>query len=122
MWMKISIINFKLSKNGKFQITGCKDEKHATYIIKTFWDYVKQIKKDEEDESNESGSDEEVTESTSNEVETINTENTENEDIYSNEENFKAILFTVMTNIDFSVGFIINRESLDRYINSKTEI
>ena len=35
--------------------------------------------------------------------------------------NLKVIYNTVMTNIDFNVGFTVNREALDRYINTETK-
>ena len=34
---------------------------------------------------------------------------------------FKVIYHTVMTNVDFNLGFIVHREALDAYINSNTE-
>ena len=34
------LINFKLSKNGKFQITGSKNDDHAKECIKFFWNMV----------------------------------------------------------------------------------
>lgn len=45
-------------------------------------------------------------------------------DMYSFENNdsyFKAILVPAMRNIDFSLGFYVNREELDSYINEETE-
>ena len=45
-------------------------------------------------------------------------------DIYSFEDgcdNFEAILVPAMRNIDFSLGFYVNREELDSYINEETE-
>ena len=33
----------------------------------------------------------------------------------------KVIYHTVMTHVDFNLGFIVNREALDRYINANTE-
>jgi len=44
-------------------------------------------------------------------------------DMYSfenNESSFKAILVPAMRNIDFSLGFYVNREELDSYINEET--
>ena len=34
---------------------------------------------------------------------------------------FTVNFITVMTNIDFNVGFIVNRENLDKYMNQQTE-
>ena len=35
------IINFKVSRNGKFQMTGCKTDDQAENCIKYFWSYIK---------------------------------------------------------------------------------
>ncbi len=45
-------------------------------------------------------------------------------DMYSfenNDSSFKAILVPAMRNIDFSLGFYVNREELDSYINEETD-
>ena len=34
-------INFKVSRNGKFQMTGCKKSIQAEECIKFFWFYIK---------------------------------------------------------------------------------
>ena len=34
-------INFKITKNGKIQMTGCKYYKHSQKCIKYFWTYIK---------------------------------------------------------------------------------
>ena len=81
------LINFKISKNGKFQITGCKKLEHAEKIIKYTWNIIK-----------------------------------DNKNIYNLEDkHFKTVFNTVMTNIDFNVGYLINRENLNKYINQHTE-
>lgn len=81
------LINFKISKNGKFQITGCKTVEHAKKIIKYIWKSIKDEK-----------------------------------DIYKLKDPFfKTIFNTVMTNVDFNIGYIINREELNRFINEHTE-
>ena len=81
-------INFKISNNGKFQMTGVKKDQHAEDCIKAIWKYIK-----------------------------------EDETIYSLPDNqsFRAIFIPVMRNIDFSLGFVLNREKLDEYFNSNTE-
>lgn len=90
MFVGGKLINFKISKNGKFQITGCKKDLHADLCTQYIWNYIQsspesagicKIKK------NESPS---------------------------------VIFITMMTNIDFNLGFNINREALDDYINTKT--
>lgn len=80
-------INFKISRNGKFQMTGCKFDKQAEDCIKYLWNYIKDTK-----------------------------------DIYKipENENFKALFIPAMRNIDFSLGFILDREKLDEYFNTNT--
>jgi TATA-box binding protein (TBP) (component of TFIID and TFIIIB) len=81
-------INFKISRNGKFQMTGCKEDCHAENCVKYIWEYIK-----------------------------------DDPEIYTKPENkpFKAIFIPAMRNIDFNLGFIINREKLDEYFNNNTE-
>ena len=80
-------INFKISRNGKFQMTGCKYDHHAESCVKYIWEYLKG-----------------------------------NTDIYTIAENksFKALFIPAMRNIDFSLGFILDREKLDEYFNTYT--
>ena len=87
MFLDHKFINFKVSKNGKFQFTGCKSEKHAEECMKFIHEYTKNTNK-----------------------------------IISIENEISSITFiTVMTNINFNVGFCIHRENLDEYINLKTK-
>lgn len=83
-------INSKISKNGKFQITGAKKEEYGIKLVKFIWSYIKDT------------------------------------DWYTYKEPIESptlniIFITVMTNIDFSVGFYVNREALDNYINESTD-
>jgi TATA-box binding protein (TBP) (component of TFIID and TFIIIB) len=82
-------INFKISKNGKFQITGCKSLEHAEKCIEYIWDYIQKA---------------------------------DDKTICKIEKNDQpsAVFLITMTNIDFNIGFNINREALDEYINVKT--
>ena len=81
------LINFKISKNGKFQITGCKYLDDAKKIISYIWKFMNNI-----------------------------------QSTYTmTEPHLKVIYHTVMTNVDFNVGFIVNREALDKYINTNTQ-
>jgi hypothetical protein len=79
-------INFKISRNGKFQMTGCKYEKHCEDCVKYIWEYIK-----------------------------------DNKNIYElSSKHFKAIFVPAMRNIDFSLGFIVDREKLNYYFNNET--
>jgi len=79
--MKIDekFINFKISKNGKFQMTGVKYDEQAIKCIKFFWKKLEKTK--------------------------------------FSQEKISVTFINVMTNIDFNVGFIINRENLDKHMN-----
>lgn len=81
-------INFKISRNGKFQMTGCKQDQHAEGCVKYIWEYIKG-----------------------------------NKEIYVLPEKrpFKALFIPAMRNIDFSLGFILDREKLDEYFNTFTQ-
>ena len=80
-------LNFKATRNGKFQITGCKTDIQAERAVVYFWNYIKQ--------------------------------STEIFDL--KEVNYLRIYYDpVMYNIDFSLGFQVNRENLDIYINTRT--
>ena len=80
--MKIDdkLINFKISNNGKFQLTGVKKDEQAIKCIQYFWNKLKNTK--------------------------------------FSKESISITFINVMTNIDFNVGFIINRENLDKHMNS----
>lgn len=80
-------INFKICRNGKFQMTGCKQDKHAEDCVKYIWEYIK-----------------------------------DTEGIYELPEkrSFKAMFIPAMRNIDFSLGFVLDREKLDEYITKNT--
>jgi TATA-box binding protein (TBP) (component of TFIID and TFIIIB) len=81
-------INFKISRNGKFQMTGCKVDKQAEDAIKYVWEFIK-----------------------------------DSEGIYTIPEKkpFKALFIPAMRNIDFSLGFTLDREKLDEYFNTNTD-
>lgn len=81
-------INFKVSKNGKFQLTGCKSEDHAidliSFFIQQLFKYCKGT-------------------------------------ISIDRGTVVRVFFqTVMTNVDFNVGFFINRQKLDELMNKNT--
>ena len=80
-------INFKISKNGKFQFTGCKSDNQAhiclSFIVNLMLNHRKILS-------------------------------------LPPSSNFEVIYLTVMSNINFSLGFCINKENLDDYINKHT--
>ena len=84
------LINFKISKNGKFQITGCKTDHHAELCTRYIWDYIQ---------------------SSRDSIQICNIKKNETPTI---------TFLIMMTNIDFNIGFNVNREALDDFINTKT--
>ena len=82
-------INFKISRNGIFQITGCETDEHAEKCVGFIWKYIKD----------------------SDDVYTMN----------ENSDNFEALFIPAMRNIDFGLGFHIDREKLDKYFNTETD-
>jgi TATA-box binding protein (TBP) (component of TFIID and TFIIIB) len=88
MMMGDKSVNFKVSRNGKFQMTGCKSDEQAENCIKYFWKYVKDTK-----------------------------------DVYtfSRENSFEVTFIPAMRNIDFDLGFLVDREKLSKHINLMTK-
>jgi TATA-box binding protein (TBP) (component of TFIID and TFIIIB) len=83
-------VNFKLSKNGKIQMTGCKEDDDAKECLMLFFEKLFQ--------------------QCPNAITLTN-------------DNPSLIIhyYTVMTNIDFNMGFKINRQKLNVMINKTTE-
>ena len=83
-------INFKISKNGKFQFTGCKSDNDAhrclDWLVRQVYDHPRGRK---------------IIVTPLNEA-------------------FHVVYLTVMANINFSLGFCVNKEHLDAYINQQT--
>lgn len=100
MFMDGKLINFKITKNGRFQFTGCKSIEHAKKCIQYMWEQINtpeyqiQIKLNEHEKLYEY--------------------------ISSKDDIFNIKFLTVMTNIDFNIGFPIDREKLDEFINSQS--
>lgn len=99
MFVDNKLVNFKITKNGRFQFTGCKSIIHAQKCIQHMWEQINsdnyhvKVKLDE-----------------TNLLYTFIDES----------ESLKIQFLTVMTNIDYNIGFSINREKLDVFINSQT--
>lgn len=92
MFIEGKMLNFKVSANGKFQMTGCKYDKQAEKCIKYMWKYIRKYCTNykfqkEEDEKNQY---------------------------------FQALFIPAMRNIDFNLGFVLDRAKLDEYFNTNT--
>lgn len=82
-------VNFKLSKNGKFQLTGCKNEKHAIDAVSFF-------------------------------IQQLLRHCREHVTMTPGAAQVVVYFQTVMTNVDFSLGFCVDRQKLDHLLNQKT--
>lgn len=81
-------VNFKICKNGMFQVTGCKFDSHPEDCVKFIWNYIKD----------------------QNEIY-----------IFSKGTYLETLIIPAMRNIDFNVGFLVDREKLARYMSVQTE-
>lgn len=84
------LINFKVCRNGTFQMTGCTEYTHPSECIKHIWGIMKH-----------------------------------DTSIYSftrNEHQFEALLIPSMRNIDFDLGFNVDRDKLSTCMNKETSL
>jgi TATA-box binding protein (TBP) (component of TFIID and TFIIIB) len=93
-------INFKMSKNGKFQMTGCKSDSHAEKCVKGIWNLIRSDTSlytlpDPKDPTKRCKDPTGVP--------------------------LTMIFIPAMRNIDFGLGFCVDREALDEYFNSYTK-
>ena len=99
--MKIAedkFVNGKICSNGKFQITGCNEDKYAYQFIYILYEKMM-----------------ETAEQIGETIVTITKNNIFKSDYPS------AIINVVMKNINFKIGFQIHREKLDEYIRLNTD-
>jgi TATA-box binding protein (TBP) (component of TFIID and TFIIIB) len=119
-------INFKVSRNGKFQMTGCKKDNQAEDCVKCIWKYIKDSTGIFKIGGQELG--QELGQDLGQELDTDTDVDTEDEDgnviqkpiIYKNTPNLKVIFIPAMRNIDFGLNFFVDREKLDEYFNMCT--
>ena len=97
------MVNIKVSANGKFQITGCKENAHYEQAIVALHQNLVQIQEYTGMESFYMIEDDTL----------LRTSRTDLP--------VKATFNTVMQNMDFNIGFPICRNSLDTFINTHTE-
>ena len=83
-------INMKVSSNGKLQITGCKYDEHFINAVISLYKTM------------------------------IEVQEWTNEKIFDINGDLEIVFNTVMQNMDFNVGFNINRHKLDSFINRQT--
>jgi len=120
-------INFKVSRNGKFQMTGCKRDDHGESCVQWFWHYIKDSKDiyTLSDEQRVEPLIEIVVEPcvepcTEIVVEDESDSDSDVEVVEKIDSNMKAIFIPAMRNIDFDLNFKVDREKLDEYFNTCT--
>ena len=85
-------INMKVSSNGKLQITGCKNDNHYITAVVSVFNTMKEVEK------------------------------WTNEKLFEmNGEHLEVVFNTVMQNMDFNIGFRIDRHRLDKFIMKNTD-
>lgn len=119
-------INFKVSRNGKFQMTGCKYDKHAERCVLYIWNYIKCIKdiytmRDFESELKVVESGDKSSDKSDEDSVFEDSDSETDEDEKESEIPLTAMFIPAMRNIDFSLNFIVDREKLDEYFNVHTE-
>lgn len=114
MIMEGKNINFKVSRNGKFQMTGCKFDLHAEECVKWFWKYIKDSK------GIYNFIDQPKNTDTDTDTDTDGDSDDENER-KSESSSLKVIFIPAMRNIDFGLNFFVDREKLDEYFNMCTD-
>jgi hypothetical protein len=87
MVIKQRLVNFKLTQNGRFHITGNNDNYHIEKCIKHMWKFIQQYP-----------------------------------DIYTIDgTSVKVTVWPSMVNMKTNVGFRLDRQSLNTYVNTQTE-
>ncbi len=97
------MVNIKVSANGKFQITGCKENAHYEQAIVALYQNLIQIQEYTGMESFYMVEDDTLQRTTRTDLP------------------IKATFNTVMQNMDFNIGFPICRNRLDTFINQHTD-
>jgi hypothetical protein len=94
------LVTIKIPTKGKIQITGCIDETHTTRCITVLWGLIAPYKQ---------GPD------------TYMLVNEVPNGLAGDASHFVSIIDVVMTNKVFKLGFHVNRQNLDQYMNMDTD-
>lgn len=121
-------INYKVSANGKFQMTGCKHDEQAENCVKWFWFYIKDEKSlysfsntNQISETKKNISPFVVEEKIIGKYMKKDSLKQISELIEIIPDTFlKTVFIPAMRNIDFSLNFFVDREKLDEYFNTCT--
>jgi len=116
------LITIKIPTKGKLQMTGCITEEHSELCIKHLWNILSQYPQDIGLNQLDTFSCIWPWESKSKDTIKKNKSGTLNTYILSNDSTtLKTTIRTVMTDIVFRLGYKVNRQNLDRFMNQSTE-
>jgi hypothetical protein len=93
MTMSGKYINFKLPAKGRIQITGCKHDQYAEQCVQHLWKYLC----------------------------SYTTAETPLYTFHPGHTRFRAVFHVVMSNRNFKLGFLVNRQKLDQWVNTQDE-
>jgi TATA-box binding protein (TBP) (component of TFIID and TFIIIB) len=118
MMIEKKLINFKISNNGKFQLTGCKNNEPEV-CIDWIWRYIKDSKEiwTIDGYGNKEYEDSDTDIDTEDEFGNV----IEKPKIVKIIPILKATFIPAMRNIFFMLGFYVDREKLDVYMNTYTD-
>ena len=122
-------INYKVSANGKLQMTGCKHDEQAEECVKWFWYYIKDEKNvysfsntnqisDSKKKTLPSFIEDKIVGKYMKKDGTKKVKEELSEVIP--DKFLKVVFIPAMRNIDFSLNFFVDREKLDEYFNTCT--
>ena len=121
------MLNVKVSRSGKLQMTGCKTMRHAIEFVK----YIYSLMIESEEWTgetlftykNDNSSNDDIEEETNTECPDNPQDLEETEPVLNRCENngLNAVFRCVMCNLDFDMGFKIRRDLLNTYINRHTD-
>ena len=105
-------INFKICRNGTFQMTGCKTHEHAEQCIKYIWKYMndkngvtRKLPIDPKGDGQRP----------------LDPKGDGQRPLYTftRGTTLETLFIPSMRNIDFSIGFLVDREKLNRYMSTQ---
>lgn len=108
------LITMKIPIKGKMHLTGCTREDQAIECIRILYkNYISKYKSDYQTFI--------INDVYTADLEQMNSDEKNIDIQYDENTKIKVVLKSVMTNINFNLGFNINREALDRYMNEFNE-
>lgn len=116
------MVNLKVCRNGVLQVTGCKSVYQVEGAVKHLWNYIKDQKGSIYTFNTSYIPN--ITKPDYSDIEDISDFELENEDdpdIIIGKPIFEMLIIPAMRNIDFKLGFNVDRERLANYISTQTD-